>query len=1042
MSSFAGFVRKGAVFFAGILLTALMAMAGSEYQLYPKNKAGELDPKLFANPTSEYRGTPFWSWNCKLDKDQLLRQIDLLREMGFGGAHIHVRVGLDTEYLGDEFMSCVKSCVDKAQKESMLAWLYDEDRWPSGSAGGLVTKDESLRQRKLVLTMKENPKCGRLVGKYEVVLGKDGALASYRLLKKGEEAVKISQVWYAYVGKNDPSPWFNNQTYVDTMNPKAVRQFIKVTHDRYASVIGDRMGTVVPAIFTDEPEYGEVELSGKSDDREEKSLPFTDDFASTYRKAYGEKLEEKIPELFWELPDGKISVTRYRYYDHASERFAATFSDLIGKWCDGHDIALTGHLMAEQSLGSQTRKVGDALRGLSGFQLPGIDMLCDNMELTTAKQAETIAHQYGRPGVLSELYGVTAWDYDFVGHKGQGDWQAAMGITVRVPHLAWVSMAGEAKRDYPAAIGWQSPWYREYPLVEDHYSRVNVAMTRGTPRVRIGVIHPIESYWLFMGPEDKTGIERRRQDVAFEHVTGWMLRGMLDFDYISEALLPRQCRKVDGKQLKVGAMAYDAMLVPWLTTIRGTTLDRLEKFAAAGGKVVFAGEVPKLVDAVPSDRAVKFSAKCTNVAWDKDRIIDGFAAEREIEVVEAGKRGDRFLYQIRNDGDKRNVFICNFDRMNQHESEVRFKGDWSVTLLDTFSGKMEQLASRRDGDCTVLDWTFPAHGHLLVRLEPGWRTGGMKPASKTWGGDVKLAGPVGFTLAQPNVLLLDQAEWRLNSEPWNAAEEILRIDRAVRKKLNIPTRGGGMAQPWTVKEKVTELGRLEVKYTIKTDVNVESPKLAVEEPENMRITLDGKPVDNKVTGWWVDEAIKTIQLPSLSAGTHELVMSIGMTKKNNVEWSYLLGDFGVEINGREAKLVAAPKQLAIGDWSKQGLAFYSGNVTYHFTFEGQDQEMAVEVANFKGPLTAVSLDGKPAGRIAFAPWRLELGRVDKGPHKLDITVFGNRINEFGPVHNTKTPKGYWAGSGSWYTSGDKWSYDYQLKPLGLIAEPVLKTLAK
>ncbi len=78
-------------------------------------------------------------------------------------------------------------------------------------------------------------------------------------------------------------------------------------------------------------------------------------------------------------------------------------------------------------------------------------MLCDRREFTTAKQAQSAAHQFGYPGVLSELYGVTNWDFDFRGHKLQGDWQAALGVTVRVPHLSWVSMGGEAKRDYPAS---------------------------------------------------------------------------------------------------------------------------------------------------------------------------------------------------------------------------------------------------------------------------------------------------------------------------------------------------------------------------------------------------------------------------------------------------------------------------------------------------------------------------------------------------------------------------------------------------------------
>jgi hypothetical protein len=58
--------------------------------------------------------------------------------MGMGGFHIHSRVGLDTQYLGDEIMDLVKSCVNKAKKKNLLACLYDEDRWPSGCAGRLA----------------------------------------------------------------------------------------------------------------------------------------------------------------------------------------------------------------------------------------------------------------------------------------------------------------------------------------------------------------------------------------------------------------------------------------------------------------------------------------------------------------------------------------------------------------------------------------------------------------------------------------------------------------------------------------------------------------------------------------------------------------------------------------------------------------------------------------------------------------------------------------------------------------------------------------
>ena len=79
----------------------------------------------------------FWELERKVGKDQLLRQIEHLKAMGFGGFHMHSRTGLATEYLSDEFMEMVKACCDKAEQEHMLAWLYDEDRWSSGPAGGL-----------------------------------------------------------------------------------------------------------------------------------------------------------------------------------------------------------------------------------------------------------------------------------------------------------------------------------------------------------------------------------------------------------------------------------------------------------------------------------------------------------------------------------------------------------------------------------------------------------------------------------------------------------------------------------------------------------------------------------------------------------------------------------------------------------------------------------------------------------------------------------------------------------------------------------------
>ncbi len=101
--------------------------------------------KQLQNPANMYRGKPFWSWNGELDIDELKRQIDVMKGMGFGGFFMHSRTGLSTEYLGEHWFKCIRACAEYAYSLGMEAWLYDEDRWPSGTCGGLVTKKESNR---------------------------------------------------------------------------------------------------------------------------------------------------------------------------------------------------------------------------------------------------------------------------------------------------------------------------------------------------------------------------------------------------------------------------------------------------------------------------------------------------------------------------------------------------------------------------------------------------------------------------------------------------------------------------------------------------------------------------------------------------------------------------------------------------------------------------------------------------------------------------------------------------------------------------------
>ena len=1029
--------------------------------LYEKNSAPSLSDELFKSPTAEYRGTPFWSWNCKLEEKELLRQIDELKEMGFGGFHMHCRAGMSTEYLSEDFMKLIKSCVKKAKKEDMLAWAYDEDRWPSGFAGGLVTKDKKYRKRILVfspeppnkdvlLDMKNNDKIrGAHIdfGRFDVMLNDNGELLSYKHLSDGE--APKGNVFYAYEGVIEPTPRFNNQTYVDTLNPEAIKRFIEVTHEVYKKAIGKEFDKTVPAIFTDEPQFAVKTRFGFAESKEGQKLPWTDDLEETYFAEYGESLVDRIPELFWNLPDGKPSVTRYRYHTHVCERFTKAFAEQCGAWCKKNNIALTGHMMEEPTLGSQTRMLGEAMPSYKGFQIPGIDMLCARFEFNTAKQCQSAVRQYGREAMLSELYGVTTWDFDFRGYKISGDWQAAMGVTVRVPHLAWVSMEGEAKRDYPAAIGYQSPWFKKFGCIEDHFSRINTALTRGKPLVRIGVIHPIESYWLNFGPEEQSALALDELEYNFEHINKWLSFGGFDFDYICETTFPELCKR-GGAPLKVGEMSYDAIIVPACKALRKTTVDRLEAFRKAGGKLIFMGSAPSYMDAEISDAPAKLYSNSKVISFSRSELLFELEELREIDLRQGnGKLTDDLIYQMRQDGDDRWVFICkaafpqNKDISTHYTLNTKIKGEWSVRLYDTQSGDISSISAKVQNGWTYISREMYDYDSFLFRLSPAsTSTEGEAVCKKTSAESVRIPTKslVPFSLCEPNVLLLDKAEYALDGEEYNAVEEILRADTICRSRLGWPKLSGGAAQPWCIEdEPVTH--SIKLRFRINSELRVYGAQLAIENPHKAEIIWNGAPLSGKVKGYYVDRSIKTIRIPVINKGENILELTLPFGKRTATEWCYILGSFGTRVIGSETSIVPLAKTLGYGDIVPQTLSFFSGAVDYHLDIDIPEEcdgdEVVITAPQYRGSLIEVLVDGKPTGEIIYPPYRLSLGRMEKGAHRITLRLYVPRTNGFGPVHLADSAFRY-PGPGAWRTSDEQFGYEYYLKPEGIMMQPIIE----
>ena len=1022
--------------------------------LYKEKDSETLSEELFQHPTNAYRGTPFWAWNCKLEREELLRQIGVLHQMGFGGFHMHVRYGMETPYLSPEFMDLVVSCTKEAERQGMLAWLYDEDRWPSGFAGGFVTRHARFRQQFLRFSPRPLPTheiqndddpvpMRRLLGRYAVTLDTHGQLVRYTM---NPESV-FDTDWYAYHETVPKTPRYNGQTYVDVLSPEAMRCFIDLTYEAYLHAVGDRFGGTVPAIFTDEPQTHAQSALSTPVSRQDVVFPYTFDFEETFRNAYGEELLPHLPELVWDLPNHRASSIRYHYHDHVCERFVSAYSDQCGAWCDRHGLAFTGHAMAEANLTNQSSmNGGEVMRFYRGFQIPGIDMLCNRHEFTTAKQCQSVVRQYGREGMMSELYGVTTWDFDFRGHKLHGDWQAACGVTVRVPHLSWVSMKGQSKRDYPASIHDHSPWFAQYAYIEDHFARVNTAMTRGIPMVRVGVIHPIESYWLITGPLSQDGLRQETMNRQFSDLTDWLVKGSIDFDFLSESLLPALC-PVSSNPLRVGKMAYDVIVVPGCTTLRKSTLERLSAFRAAGGTLFFLGKIPTLTDAHPDTSARLLTEAEENPArllpYDRAALLEALSPFRDLEMRNSdGTLTENLTYQLRRDGSSLWLFVAHAcDPVNKHISvsqsvTISLHGTYTAQLYDTLSGTVVPLPVVQSGGNTLLSRVLAMHDSLLIRFMPGKETIRAQQSPAVAETPLPVNFPaVPYKLAEPNVFLLDMAEYALDDDPFAPAEELLRVDTLLRKRLGWEPWGGGATQPWLIPEEpITR--KIRLRFTINSEIDTPPLHLALEDASRATVRWNAQKIQPHIAGFYVDRAISTISVPGLKKGENILEITLPFGKRTATEWCYLLGDFGVRVTGRNKTVIPMPTVLAHDTITTQGLPFYSGKITYQYDIHTEKPgKVSLRVPQYNAALLEISVDGGNKQLLAFAPYRADLGYLPTGNHTVRITAAINRTNTFGPVHLADETYAY-PGPDSWRTTGDAWSYEYHLHTEGILKEPL------
>lgn len=368
---------------------------------------------------------------------------------------------------------------------------------------------------------------------------------------------------------------------------------------------------------------------------------------------------------------------------------------------------------------------------------------------------------------------------------------------------------------------------------------------------------------------------------------------------------------------------------------------------------------------------------------------------------------------------------------------------------DTMTGEIRPVSAERKNNMTSFIHNMYDHSSVLLKLTPAAES--QRSAESDADGEytmeegLHLASRMPYRLSEPNVLLMDMAEYRFDSGEWMEREEILRLDNVCREIAGYPLRMEAFAQPWTSEKSAPE-HTLELRFAIDSEIEVEDAFLALEESDATSIWLNGKEVKPQAgaagqadvpedSGYFVDECIRKVALPHIPVGRSELLLKISYSRNTNVEWYYLLGSFGVKVTGSRAVLTPLPEQIAFGDYVDQGFPFYAGNMIYETEITVEEAgEYIIAAEKFRAPLLKVLIDGKQAGRIALAPYQVQLGHLEKGKHAITIISYGNRVNAFGTVHACNEYE-HWVGPNAWRTTGAGFSYEYQLKRMGVLAAP-------
>lgn len=566
--------------------------------------SSRLDPKLFADPPGTYRPIPFWFWNGEMEEAEIDRQLREMKDKGVLEAFIHARRGLLVPYLSQTWFDRVGFTVRKAAEYGMRMWLYDEDNWPSGYAGGRVLAvDPDCRTKNLArvtvpadgdLAVPEGKLVAALAvttdgrtfdvtdsfGSAGILPASPGNAGKMPALPPGVKEINFFMERYG-----EWKPAYTDDFYVDLLNLKCTREFIRSTHEEYYRRFGRYFGNTIAGIFTDEPGFYNNFWG-----RDEGTNVWTGDFLAQFQRIKGYDLKPHLISL-WE-DAGDFRRVRADYYDVVSILFRDLFFKPIYDWCEAHKVESIGHVTIEEELKYHARMFGGFFRSMEYLHVPGVDeigQLRKNPDEITPKLGSSAAHMFGRERCMSETFGVYGWKLTLEEMKATTDLQYVRGVNFFVPHAFYYSVEGERKEECPPSEFWQNVWWKYFKRYADYVGRLSYMNTRGHHIADVAVYYPLPSVWAEITPSDTSKPEEI--DARLKEVSTLLLANQRDFDYLNDDSI-RNAVYGSGL-LHINDEAFGVLIIPAATVMAVDTAERMAEFVRLGGTVILLGSAPR-----------------------------------------------------------------------------------------------------------------------------------------------------------------------------------------------------------------------------------------------------------------------------------------------------------------------------------------------------------------------------------------------------------------------------------------------------------------